>query len=50
MRVNDFELKKLGDFAKKLGMSKSGAIFKAIDYYEESVYGREENETKTRKT
>lgn len=39
MRVNDFELKKLSDFAKRLGMSKSSAIFKAIDYYEESVYG-----------
>jgi hypothetical protein len=40
MRVNDFELQKLNDFAKRLGVSKSSAIFKAIDYYEENAYGK----------
>lgn len=43
MRANESELKKLNDFAKRLGMSKSGAIFKAIEYYEENVYGKREN-------
>lgn len=45
VRVNNSEMKKLDDFAKRLGISKSSAIFKAIDYYEENVYGKTENQS-----
>lgn len=44
LRTKTYRMRVSGSELKKLGMSKSGAIFKAIDYYEEIVYGKREDE------